>query len=276
MTFALEIRHPAPVTAWVDSYVAESLQLDPPHTLPPARVRAPSITGLDLQWLRERLMFAFMAPSNYREDLPEQARTGAFDTTRTRDAFPRARAQELAECPLEGAEAPRRLPVDYVASLARDTSRVTFSETRPKKSSSSPLPPSAFSDARLVRIVAGLPVEHRHWLRYAYADSREWADEAGTVAALWSSVAPSFGKLQGKTLQKLKGLAHLAVQHAKREANNGQELYQAARLAELLGVKTANYDQHWRPRWQALLGGLRKLDEAALRAVLVEYDKRRG
>ncbi len=270
MTFSLEIRHPAPV-ALVDCYVLEELRLDPVDP-PPARYRAPGVTCLDLQWLRERLVFAFVAPGDYREDLPEQARTGAFDPTRTRDAFPRARAQELAECPLEGGEAPRRLPLDYVASLARDTTRVTFSETRRKKASSNPLPPSAFADARLVRIVGAMGADHRHWLRYAYADSKDWSDEAGAVATLWARVAPSFGKLQGKTLQKLKGLAHLAVQHGKQYANNGQELYQAARLAELLGVKTSNYDQHWRPRWQALLAGLQALDEEALRAVLAAYD----
>jgi hypothetical protein len=239
---------------------------------PGARRSAPSIVSQDLQWLRERLLFAFIAPSDYRDDRPEQKLLGAFDTTGTRDAFPRYRAQELAECPAD-CEGARRLPLDYVVSLARDTTRVTVSETRKKKGSSHPLAPTAFEDAHLVRIVGALEPMHRHWLRYTYADSRDWADEAGAVVELWRRVVPSLGKLQGKTLQKLKGLAHMAVQHGKRHANDGSELYKAARVAELLGVTATNYDQHWRSRWQALLAGLEQLDEEALRLVLREFNQ---
>lgn len=236
----------------------------------PQAWRPPRITMQDLQWMRERLLLAFLAPSDYREDRPPEKVAGAYCTSRTREAFPRWRAEELAECETMGAQA-GRLPLDYVASLARDTTRVTVSETRKKKTSSHPLPPSAFDDARLVRIVAFQAPASRHWLRYAYADSKEWADEAGAVVELWARVAHGLGKMQAKTLAKAKGLAHLAVQHGKRYANAGTELYSAARLAELLGVTTSNYDQHWRPRWKALLEALERLDEEALRAVLQQY-----
>lgn len=269
MTFTIDIRHSAPAVPAVECWVELTDQPAMPRR-PRLPWRAPEITDQDLQWLRERLMFAFLAPSDYRDDRPEQKTPGAFDSTRTRDAFPRYRAQELSVCPTEGGES-RRLPLDYVASLARDTTRVTVSETRKKKSSSHPLAPSAFDDARLVRIVGALEPKHRHWLRYAYADSKAWEDEAGAVVELWARVAPGLGKLQAKTLQKLKGLAHLAVQHGKRRANAATELYKAARLAELLGVTTANYDQHWRPRWQVLGEAVDGLDREALRAVLQRY-----
>lgn len=269
MTFSLEIRHAAPSAPTVERWV----ELDEDCEIPrrPRRPWSPpAITEQDLQWMRDRLLFAFLAPSDYRDERPPEKPTGVFDTTCTRDAFPRYRAQELAECPAEAGEA-RRLPFDYVAALARDTTRVTVSETRKKKSSSHPLAPSAFDDARLVRIVGAMEPKHRHWLRYAYADSKAWEDEAGAVVELWGRVVPAMGKLQAKTLQKLKGLAHLAVQHGKRRANAGTELYKAGRLAELLGVTTANYDQHWRPRWQALLNEVDRLDREALRVVLQQY-----
>jgi len=236
----------------------------------PQAWRPPGVTMQDLQWMRDRLLLAFLAPGDYREDRPPQKAAGAYCTSRTREAFPRWRAEELAECQTEGAQA-RRLPIDYVASLARDTTRVTFSETRKKKTSSHPLPPSAFDDARLVRIVAAQAPAYRHWLRYAYADSKDWPDEAGAVVELWARAAPALGRMQAKTLAKAKGLAHLAVQHGKRYANAGTELYSAARLAELLGREVSNYDQHWRPRWKALLGALERLDEEALRAALERY-----
>lgn len=273
MTYALEIRHQAPAAGAVEVW-AEHLA-EPVVPLRPARPRRsrPALILQDLQWMRERLMFAFIAPGDYRDDRPADKPLGAFDTSRTREAFPVWRAQDLAECPAEGGKA-RPLPVDYVARLARDTTRVTFSETRKKKTSSHPLAPTAFEDARLVRIVAALEPGHRHWLRYAYADSVEWQDEAGAVCELWARVAPSFGKLQAKTLKRLQGLAHLAVQHGKREANSGTELYSASRLAVLLGVKEANYDQHWRPRWVALLDALDRLDQEALRVVLKQFNEK--
>lgn len=239
----------------------------------PARLvyRSPRITAQDLQWLRERLMFAFLAPGDYREDRPPPVRAAAWDTTTTRDAFPRDRAQQLGTCPIDDGES-RRLPFDYVASLARDTTRVTVTETRPKKSSAIPLAPSAFEDARLIRAVSALDPEHRHWLRYAYAES-SWEDEAGAVVALWARVRPALGKLQGKTEAKLKGLAHLAIQHGRRLANCGQELHAPARLRELLGVSEANFDQHWRPRWKALLAGVEQLDAEGLQKVLLVYQE---
>lgn len=270
MTFALEIRHAAPTSSAAECWV-ELEDAAPVARRPRPAWRVPEVTLQDLQWLRERLLFAFLAPGDYRDDRPPQKIVGAYDTSCTRDAFPRWRAEELAECPADGGQA-KRLPLDYVASLARDTTRVTVSETRKKKASSDPLPPSAFDDARLVRIVAAQAPACRHWLRYAYADSKEWADEAGAVVELWARVAPGLGKMQAKTLAKAKGLAHLAVQHGKRYANAGTELYSAARLAELLGVTTSNYDQHWRPRWKALLEALERLDEQALRAVLQQYN----
>lgn len=271
MSLSLEIRHAAPVSApecWVELEAVPVMPRRPRHSW-----RMPPIVDQDLQWLRERLMFAFIAQSDYRDDRPEQKLLGAFDTTCTRDAFPRYRAQELAECRTEDGRLAGRLPFDYVAGLARDTTRVTVSETRKKKTSSHPLAPTAFDDARLVRIVGAQDPKRRHWLRYAYADSKAWEDEAGAVVELWSRVSPSLGKLQAKTLQKLKGLAHLAVQHGKRHANAGTELYKAARLAELLGVTSSNYDQHWRARWQAMTEALECLDREALRVVLQQYNE---
>lgn len=255
----------APAAPAIEYWAVQAVELVE-RRAPRVRRTVPSIVCQDLQWMRERLMFAFLAPSDYRDDRPEQKLLGAFDTTTTRDAFPRYRAQELAECPAD-CEGARRLPLDYVVSLARDTTRVTVSETRKKKSSSHPLAPTAFEDAHLVRIVGAMEPMHRHWLRYAYADSSDWADEAGAVVELWRRALPSFGKLQGKTLQKLKGLAHLAVQDHKRQANAGLSIYKAADLARLLGVTEPNYDQHWRARWQRLHDVLAEIDRHSLEGV---------
>lgn len=231
--------------------------------------RRPAIIAHDLQYLRERLLFAFLAPAGYREDLPPPVRTAPWATDATRDAFPRYRAQELARCE-DGDGNVTALPLSYVTDLARETTRVTVTETRPRKKSGHPLPPTAFDDARLVRCVGALSPEYRHWIRYAYADAG-WEDEAGAVKALWARVRPGLGKLQNKTERRLKGLAHLAIQHGRRQANCGEPLYAPQRLRELLAVSEANFDQHWRPRWQALIDGVERMDEDGLRLVLTAY-----
>lgn len=269
--FSLEIRHTPPPVESVESWVLEVVDSIPMSRIRVSRDRSPSgPIAQDLVWLREWLMFAYLAPTNYREkEGPEPAPTWVAVEERKplRDAFPRARAAELAECPLDGADAPGRLPLDYVASLARDTTRVTCSETRAKKKSSIPLGPTAFEDAHLVRTVATLEPEQGRWIRYTYADSLVWEDEAGCVVALWERVAPQLGKIQGKSMQRAKGLAHLAVQHHKHLKNAGQARYDGPDLARLLGVTDVNYRQHWAPRWAAMQSVLDKLDVGALEAL---------
>lgn len=275
MTFAIEFRHepyPAKVLEhWVE--LGEPVAAAAPGKL--AKAKALEVVDQDLVWLRERLATAYLAPRDYGDDeAPERKFVGAYDTSNTRDAFPRALAKELAECSAEVGEA-GRLPIDYVIALARSTTRVTGTATRAKRTSSIPLRPQAFEDAALVRLVTALAPEHRHWLRYAYGDSRAWEDESGVTVALWELVAPQFGKLQAKTLKRLQGLAHLAAQHGQRRANADADLYKAARLAALLGVSEANYDQHWRPRWQILLAGIERIDREALTALCKALNKAR-
>jgi hypothetical protein len=262
---SIEIRHPAPPPGAFECWVL----LPGPDAGPLAKRRYKAPAGpmaQDLVWLRDRLMFAYLAPGDYREtERPSDADgCGVIETGRTRDAFPRARAADLAECPLDGADESTKLPFDYVATLARDTTRVTCSETRKKKKSAIPLGPTAFEDAYLVRTVATLAPELSRWIRYTYADSIDWNDEAGNVLAAWESALPQLGKMQGKTLQRAKGLAHLAVQHHKHLKNSGKSRYDGPALALLLGVSDVNYRQHWRARWDALQSALDQIDTRAL------------
>lgn len=266
--FSLEIKHPVPPVDALDMWV---LVPGPVVGATPTAVRARRdlVTAQGIVWLRDRLMFAYLAPSNYTETgrEPDAAGTGVVEQQRLRDAFPRRRAQELAACPVEGSAEVGKLPLDYVASLARDTTRVTYSETRAKKKSSIPLPPTAFQDAHLVRTVTTLAPEYSRWIRYAYGDSKEWDDEAGCVLVLWERVAPKLGKLQAKTLKRAQGLAHMAVQDHKLLKNCGIERHCGVAVALLLGVSEVNYRQHWVGRWQAMHDELDKLDTEALEAL---------
>lgn len=153
------------------------------------------------------------------------------------------------------------------AEMRRASTRVVARQTRPKPKSSMPLPPWAFEDAKVVAAIRALEADHQHWLRYAYADSREWSDEQGVTVALWRRFEPTLGNVQGKTLKACKGLAHLAAQCHRSRKNSGQVLHEPARLQELLGITRANWDKHWGPRWHAMHGILNQLDREALTAL---------
>lgn len=239
---------------------------------PMAKVKprpVPAVIEHDRGVMRDLVLGAFLGAQHFRE--PDGKFVGPYTTENTRDAFP-AHLEELRECRAADGEVAGRLPATYVASLAKGTTRVIASETRPKKKASIPLGPLALQDAHIVRAVASLPPELQHWVRYAYADSKAWDDEAGAVVALWARHEPKLGKILAKTRQKVRGLAHLAVQDVKRSTNCGKVLHQPARLQELLGVSVANWDKHWAGRWQALRETLLELDREAMTVLCKTLD----
>ena len=231
------------------------------------RRRVPEVISHDRAVMRDLVLGALLAPQFVRDEEPREV--GAYTTDNTRDSFPKRLLEERSEVPTEGGEA-GRLPREYVVSLARGTTRVIASETRKKKTSSIPLGPLAFQDAHVVRALSKLDSGHQHWLRYAYGDSKDWADESGSVVALWALFEPKLGKAQGKTLQKAKGLAHLAVQDMKLFMNCHRSNYGAGRLQQLLGVTDVNWRKHWTGRWEALRSLVLAMDQAALEALHLE------
>lgn len=151
--------------------------------------------------------------------------------------------------------------------MQRASTRLSSTETRPKKKSSMPLPPWAFEHTRLIRAIGRLEPLQQHWLRYAYADSREWDDESGVTLRLWEAFEPTLTRAQAKTLKRAKGLAHLAVQDHKARVNRGRPIHEPAGLQALLGVNQSNWDQHWCGRWQSMHRLLDEIDRAALEAL---------
>lgn len=244
-----------------------------PAPAQPARLevrrQVQAVTDHDRNIMRDLVLGAFLGPQHFRED--DGTYVAPYTTETTRDAFP-AHLEELRECRTPDGQLSGRLPAAYVAGLAKGTTRVIASETRPKKKSAVPLGPLAFQDARIVREVGRLAPEHQHWIRYAYADSLAWDDEQGAVVALWARYEPELGKVQAKTRKAAQGLAHLAVQNAKRFINAGQDLHHPYRLRELLGVTEANWDKHWSPRWQGLKAAAFAMDRAALGALCKQLD----
>lgn len=245
-------------------YILGEEEADAPAQRLEPRRKVSAVTDHDRGIMRDLVLGAFLGAQHFRED--DGTYVAPYTTETTRDAFPRRLADELGACPTDGGP-DGRLPAAYVASLARGTTRVIASETRPKKKAAVPLGPLAFQDARIVREVGRLAPEHQHWIRYAYADSLAWDDEQGAVVALWARYEPELGKVQAKTRKTAQGLAHLAVQNAKRFINAGQDLHHPARLRELLGVTEANWDKHWSPRWQGLKSAALAMDRDALGAL---------
>jgi hypothetical protein len=229
-----------------------------------AKLRLPFITEQVIGNMRDLVLCSFLG-SQFAES-EDRASVAQYTTETTRDAFPRRLAESLGECLTEGGES-GRLPADYVAALARSTTRVVASETRPKKKGAILLGHFAYQDAHVIKAIARLAPEHGQWLRYAYGDSKVWDDEQGAVVALWKRAEPLFGKMQAKTLQRVRSLAHLAVQAGKSRMNSGREIHGSEKLMQLLQVKRGNFDVQWAPRWKLYADQLAQLDREALAAL---------
>lgn len=201
----------------------------------------------DLAFIRRTVVYAHATPSPRR--ISESNMPARYDDSFYRDRLP--------------SSGPRR----WAAQMKQASTRVSASGTRAQPCSSMPLPPWAFEDAKVVALIRTLPADYQHWLRYAYADSREWSDEQGVTVALWARFEPTLAGARDKTRQACKGLAHAAAQCHRSRKNSGKELYEPARLQQLLGVTRANWDKHWCPRWQRMHGILNQLDREALEAL---------
>lgn len=238
----------------------------PARRAPRQRRRPEQIDEQDVGNMRELVLGAYLAPQHYREG--DGTYVAAYTTERLKGEFiPAEMLDERAKCLTPVGTTNGRLPKAYVAALAKGTTRVIASETRPKKKSSIPLGPLAFQDARVAREVGQLAPEQGQWLRYAYGDSKVWDDEAGIVCALWARVEPLLGKLQTKTRDRTKALVHLAVQEGKSLRNSGRLFYSGPHLAQLVGVTETNWRQHWAERWAIMADELFMLDREALRAL---------
>lgn len=237
----------------------------PVRRAPRQRRRLGQIDEQDVGNMRELVLGAFLAPQHYRED--DGTFVAGYTTERLKGEFiPPEMLDERALCQANDGQV-TRLPKAYVAALAKGTTRVIASETRPKKKSSIPLGPLAFQDARVAREVGQLATEQGQWLRYAYGDSKVWDDEAGIVCALWARVEPLLGKMQPKTRDRTCALVHLAVQEGKSLRNSGRLFYSGPHLAQLVGVTETNWRQHWAERWAIMADELFMLDREALRAL---------
>jgi len=237
----------------------------PVRRAPRQRRRPGQIDEQDVGNMRELVLGAYLAPQHYRED--DGTYVAPYTTERLKGEFiPAEMLDERALCQADDGQV-TRLPKAYVAALAKGTTRVIASETRPKKKSSIPLGPLAFQDARVAREVGQLATEQGQWLRYAYGDSKVWDDEAGIVCALWARVEPLLGKMQPKTRDRTRALVHLAVQEGKSLRNSGRLFYSGPHLAQLVGVTETNWRQHWAERWAIMADELFMLDREALRAL---------
>lgn len=201
----------------------------------------------DLAYMRRTVVYAHATPSPRR--ISESDMPARYDDSLHRDRLPSA--------------GPRR----WEAEMKRASTRLVASHTRAKPKSTLPLPPWAFEDTKVVAAIRKLPADYQHWLRYAYADSREWADEQGVTVALWARFEPTLGNARAKTVKGCKGLAHLAAQCHKSRKNSGKVIHEPARLQDLLQITRANWDKHWGPRWQAMHGILNQMDREALEAL---------
>lgn len=231
--------------------VDEGELLDAPE-VPAPRARRRSIDEQVISNMRDLALVSFLG-AQFPDDKDRPAPV-AYTTENTRDCRPAGLTE--ADLMTRGAE-----------DLKRVTTRLHATATRPKKKGGTLLGPFAYQDAHVIKAIGTLEPAYGQWLRYAYGDSRQWEDEQGSVVALWARVQPLLGKMQAKTLDRMRALSHLAVQAGKARLNSGREIHGSEKLMQLLQVNRGNYDVNWAPRWKLYAEQIERLDRDALQAL---------
>jgi len=156
---------------------------------------------------------------------------------------------------------------ERIEKSVRGESFVRGREVR-KGKSLMPLPPWAFEDSRVVRVVNELPDSQKNWVMYAYSDCYNWDHESGAVCALWSEFESELGNVREETRQKLKGMAYLCVQDYKVIKNRGKPAHLPSHIRTLIDVPDGNWRRDWLPKWREMQKILGEFDSHALAKVL--------
>lgn len=128
------------------------------------------------------------------------------------------------------------------------------------KRSSCPLPHNAFELSRITRVVFMLPDNLQAWATYAYGPKQEWSSVQTITHELWQEfLASETCKFRKAKLEKLKGMAFLAVQDWRHQVLFEKELHTPGKIQELLSVSESNWRRDWLPLWRkmgALMAGI--------------------
>lgn len=145
---------------------------------------------------------------------------------------------------------------------------VPGTQTRGKGSSVALIEPVQFCTASWRRALETLDKHEHAWLSWCYAGDLAFAHQVAITEWAWAEFNAGMGgkRIAGKTLQRLRQLIWLAAQDVKAELS-GNDVYQYADLAALVGVAPDNWSKNYMDYWEELLATFERLDRHSLLSV---------
>nr|DAL51242.1 MAG TPA_asm: antitermination protein Q [Caudoviricetes sp.] len=141
-------------------------------------------------------------------------------------------------------------------------------QSRAKGSSIALVQPVEFSTASWRRALMSLDDHQKAWLLWNYSENVQWEHQVTITQWAWAEFKELLGsrKVAGKTMERLKALIWLAAQDTK-AVLSGEDKYQYADLAALVGVKPKNWSETFTAHWELMIAIFKKIDIEALTIV---------
>jgi hypothetical protein len=145
---------------------------------------------------------------------------------------------------------------------------VPGTQTRGKGTSKALIEPVQFRTASWRRALSTLDAHEHAWLSWCYVGDMSFAHQVAITEWAWAEFKAGLGakKVAGKTLKRLQALAWLAAQDVNKQLK-GQDPYQYADLAAMVGVAPDNWSKNYRGYWDAMEMAFKRLDANSLLSV---------
>lgn len=128
--------------------------------------------------------------------------------------------------------------------------------------------PVEFSTASWRRALMALEEHQKAWLLWNYSENVRWCYQVEITQWGWQQFSHQLAgkRVAKKTIDRLRQLIWLAAQDVKEELA-GNDVYQYADLAALVGVNKTNWSQNYVEYYDAMISLYKGLDTQALNHV---------
>lgn len=125
--------------------------------------------------------------------------------------------------------------------------------------------PVEYSTASWRRALMSLEEHQKAWLLWNYSENVSWENQVLITQWAWSKFCEHLAgkRVAKKTIDRLRQLIWLAAQDVKAELA-GNDVYQYADLAALVGVNKTNWSQNYVEHYDAMISLYKGLDSQAL------------
>jgi hypothetical protein len=159
----------------------------------------------------------------------------------------------------------RRTTVIDGRKITLKTQFVRATESTRFKCSSVLLSELNYSHMKWSRAVRNINVNEQSWIYYCYGDKLDFDYQIIICRHVWSEfILNQQKKIRSSTIELLKNLTWLAVQHAVKKINYNYDYYDSKTLAKLTNKSVSCWCENYNDYWHQLLNICYQLDERAL------------